>query len=112
MCSQWNGGLTIHELMATCSADTARWFPGVIADPRHHTLGLCGEAGEFANVMKKIDRGSMKLEDFETREALGSELADVLIYVAILADMLDIDLEEEYGRKRDFNERRFGPGVR
>ena len=55
-------------------------------------LGLCGEAGEVADKIKKIIR-----EDSTLEQALGSiymELGDVLWYVAILADDLGIELED------------------
>jgi len=104
--------LGINECVLQCHIDSLRWFPDLDHSGLHHLVGLIGEVGEVANIVKKIDRGSMSLKDFETQEALASELADVLTYVANLADVYDIDLEEAYVRKREFNERRFGPGAR
>lgn len=65
---------------------------------------LCGEAGEAANVAKKILRhdlgmiGNVKAPTKESRqelcEMLGDELADIVIYASITADELGIDLGE------------------
>ena len=44
------------------------------------TLGLVGEAGEFANKVKKIDRDDNGSLTLEGRAALISELGDVLWY--------------------------------
>ncbi len=49
-----------------------------------------GELGEAANLVKKIERGDMTLE--EARAALAEELADVLIYLDIFAFRAGIDL--------------------
>lgn len=54
------------------------------------TLGLVGEAGELANKVKKILRGDMNVEELE--EGIKHELGDVLWYLSMLADHLNIDL--------------------
>jgi len=60
----------------------------------------CGEAGELANVIKKIRRqetgarneGDPSME--ELRKMAAAELADVVIYCDLLGDFLGIDLGE------------------
>lgn len=59
-----------------------------------------GELGEAANLIKKIERGDMTLD--EGRAALGKELADVLTYLDILAFRVGVDLGRETIAK--FNE--------
>lgn len=49
-----------------------------------------GELGEYANLRKKVERGDLTLE--EAKSDLGDELADVVIYLDILAAQLGIDL--------------------
>ena len=54
-------------------------------------LGLCGEAGEVADKIKKTIRGDSSLD--EVTGNIADELGDVLWYLAILADDLGVDLE-------------------
>ena len=57
-------------------------------------LGLCGEAGEVAEHIKKMIRDDgWQLSD-ERRAAIKKELGDVLWYVAQLATELEIELED------------------
>ena len=55
-------------------------------------LGLCGEAGEVADKIKKTIRGDSSL--VEVTGSIADELGDVLWYLAILADDLGVDLED------------------
>jgi NTP pyrophosphatase (non-canonical NTP hydrolase) len=59
----------------------------------HLLLGLVGEAGEIAEKMKKIVRDHDSNETKIDRADIEKELGDVLWYVAVLADYLDIKLE-------------------
>lgn len=56
-------------------------------------LGLAGEAGEVANVAKKILRDEGGLVSKEKRAQLIKEAGDCLWYLAALARDLDTDLE-------------------
>lgn len=75
---------------------------------------MCGEAGEVANVVKKIRRhetgavnaGDPSLEDLRVMAA--AELADVVIYADLLADYLGIDLGEAVKAKFNKTSERFG----
>lgn len=51
---------------------------------------LCGEAGELANLLKKVRRGDITLD--EARPAIGKELADNVIYLDLIAQQAGIDL--------------------
>lgn len=74
------------------SRATAR-YPQAGANPIYPTLGLCGEAGEVADKVKKVlrDRGGEFAP--EVLESLALELGDVLWYVAQLATELGLDLD-------------------
>ena len=56
-------------------------------------LGLCGEAGEVAEFIKKHILGTKPL-DTDRLEKLKYELGDVLWYIAALCDALDFDMGE------------------
>lgn len=56
-------------------------------------LGLTGEAGEVANVVKKMIRDDNGQLHKETRDKLLYELGDVLWYAARLATELNMSLE-------------------
>jgi NTP pyrophosphatase (non-canonical NTP hydrolase) len=58
------------------------------------TLGLCGEAGEVAEKIKKMIRDDGGVLSGERRDALSKELGDVLWYLAQLATEADLDLDE------------------
>lgn len=53
------------------------------------SLGLTGEAGEVANIIKKLIR-----DDEISEEALKKELGDVLAYLTLLAVYFEFDLKD------------------
>jgi NTP pyrophosphatase (non-canonical NTP hydrolase) len=75
------------------SRETAR-YPEAGANVIYPTLGLCGEAGEVADKVKKVLRDGGGHFSHEVREDLRLELGDVLWYVAQLATELGLDLED------------------
>lgn len=75
---------------------------------------MCGEAGEAANLAKKLKRGDFKLDDViditpgandgqgewvTAREAMAKELADTVCYAEALARRCGIDLDEAIRNK-------------
>ena len=59
-------------------------------DARSLALGVAGEAGEVAEIIKKGFRPGKTVDV----EHLKEEIGDVLWYLAVLADTYDLDLEE------------------
>ncbi len=57
-------------------------------------LGVAGEAGEFADKIKKILRDKKGAFTDEDRDAIIKELGDVLWYVALVSLYLDVPLSE------------------
>lgn len=73
---------------------------------------VTGELGEFANMVKKLERGDYALDDvlvdektgqsITVRAAMGKELADVICYADLAAKRIGVDLGESVLAK--FNE--------
>jgi NTP pyrophosphatase (non-canonical NTP hydrolase) len=102
--------MAVVEIQKQCGEDSRRWFPEVGPDLAFHALAIAGEAGEFANLVKKVARGSLDANVATTRYALTMELVDIFTYVMNTADIMHVNLYEAYKIKRAENEARFGPG--
>lgn len=71
---------------------------------------VCGELGEAANLIKKIERGDMTLD--EARSDLADEICDVVTYLDILAHRAGIDMGEATIAKWNRVSERVGSSVR
>jgi NTP pyrophosphatase (non-canonical NTP hydrolase) len=69
-------------------------YPRRLQNLEYPTLGLTGEAGEVANIVKKIQRDFGGEITDEIREKLKDELGDVLWYISACADELGLTLQE------------------
>ncbi len=69
-------------------------YPEVGAGFVYPALGLCGEAGEVAEKIKKIFRDRSGIVDDEVRATIAKELGDCLWYIAQIATELGLSLEE------------------
>jgi NTP pyrophosphatase (non-canonical NTP hydrolase) len=69
-------------------------YPDAGSNIVYPALGLCGEAGETAEKVKKAIRDDGGTLTEERRAAIAAELGDVLWYAAQLATEADLDLEE------------------
>jgi NTP pyrophosphatase (non-canonical NTP hydrolase) len=75
--------------------------------PGYLALSVAGEAGELANLMKKLwrldpDIGARNGFDAipaDQRALIADELADVMMLSIVLANHLGIDVEQELSRK-------------
>ena len=56
----------------------------------HASMGLCTEAGEFQSILK---RSTFYYADLNKTELL-EELGDILWYVALACDVMDVSLDE------------------
>ncbi len=82
-------GLPAHSKSDGSDWSPAQWLQAVI-----------GELGEYANVMKKVERGDLTFE--EAKPLIEKELADVMTYLDILAFRVGVDLAKATEQK--FNE--------
>lgn len=78
-------------------------------DPKSLILALVGEVGELAELFQWLPaesaRDTAQAEPLRTR--VGEELADVLLYLVRLADVLDVDLHAAASAKLGHSEKRF-----
>lgn len=68
-------------------------YPGAGASLLYPTLGLCGEAGEVAEKVKRMMRDDGGVLTAARRLALAAELGDVLWYVAQVATEAGLSLD-------------------
>jgi dCTP diphosphatase len=67
---------------------------GSFHDPKSVLLALVGEVGELAELLQWLpaDRVVELARDETLHRRLGEEMSDVLLYLVLLADVLDVDL--------------------
>ncbi len=101
--------LTFNELREKNRSRANRWHPAGIGEwsVADWALAMAGEAGEVCNAIKKLKRiedGIANLSadphrQLSTRQdavrKIGEELADVAIYLDLLAQRLGLDLQAE-----------------
>lgn len=71
---------------------------------------VCGELGEAANLIKKVERGDATLDLY--RDLIAEELADVVTYLDILAFRAGVDLGAATVAKFNKVSKRVGCDVR
>ena len=93
--------LTFNELRHKNAERCKLWHPGGVNDWSLSDWGvaMAGEAGEALNVIKKLNRERDGLvgntqKQAELEAALGEELADVAIYLDLLAQRAGVNLAQ------------------
>ncbi|WP_238176232.1 nucleotide pyrophosphohydrolase [Kribbella albertanoniae] len=78
-------------------------------DPKSLILALTGEVGELAELFQWLpaDTAANRAHEGHLHQRAGEELADVLLYLVRLADVLNIDLAEAAHRKLAGSSARF-----
>lgn len=95
----------LRDIQSAEATDSKHYFPTLDQGYTYLGIALAGEVGEACNFIKKYERGS--ISETELVEELGKELADILIYLVMLADRAGVDLEVAYTDKKEFNEQRY-----
>jgi NTP pyrophosphatase (non-canonical NTP hydrolase) len=80
--------------------------------PKNLVMALSGEVGELSELFQWLtpDEADAAMADPAVADAVRDELADVLLYLVRLADVLGVDLVAAGHAKIDRNEHRFPPG--
>ena len=97
----------LKEIQGEIDMDSAIFFESTKEDIAHHVLALCGEVGELANMIKKVQRGDLDLDDEDTYYDMASEITDIFIYIVSIASIAGMDREAFYAAKREYNYQRF-----
>ncbi len=75
--------------------------------PKNLAQALAGEVGELSEIFQWRTEGESSRLDPHDRRLVEEELADILIYVLRLADVLAVDLEQAVEAKISLNETRY-----
>jgi NTP pyrophosphatase (non-canonical NTP hydrolase) len=75
--------------------------------PKNLAMALAAEAGELLEHFQWLTEPASAALPPDQRAAVALELADVLLYLVLLADKLDIDLADAAKEKIDLNEQRY-----
>lgn len=75
--------------------------------PMEWGCALSGEVGELCNYLKKLRRG-----DKIPKKMMAHEVADIITYLSLLSDNLDIDLEDAIIEKFNIVSKRWGSKVK
>jgi len=69
----------------------------IFHDPKSLLLALVGEVGELAELLQWLpaDKARDIINEEPQRSQVSEEVADILLYLVRLADVLDIDLFQE-----------------
>ncbi len=94
-----NDGLSQLQERVRRFAEERDW--GQFHTPKNLTMALAGEIGELIEHFQWLTPGesAQVMADSATGRAIEDELADVLIYLVRLADVLGVDLLDAAGRK-------------
>jgi NTP pyrophosphatase (non-canonical NTP hydrolase) len=100
----------LRDRMRTFTAER-EW--GSYHDPKSVLLALVGEVGELAELFQWLPaaRARELAGGDPLRTRAGEELSDVLLYLILLADVLDIDLAAAANAKLTDAARRYPPGI-
>lgn len=97
------GGDALTELRLALRrfADERDWAP--YHTPKNLAMALSGEAGELIEHFQWLSAEQSVTLDEATREAVALEMADVLLYLIRLSDVLGVDLADAARRKMQIN---------
>ncbi|WP_026424817.1 nucleotide pyrophosphohydrolase [Actinokineospora inagensis] len=101
--------MTLEALTARQRAFSEARAWGPFHTPKNLVMALTGEVGELTELFQWLTptEAESATADPATRARVEDELADVLLYLVRLADVLNVDLLAAANAKIDRNEHRF-----
>lgn len=105
--------LSFDDLRQANTARQIEWEGEVAFSLEYLGNAMAGECGEACNVIKKIVRSRMgAVGRTATPKDLAEELADIVIYVDLIARKEEIDLGEAIKAKFNKTSKNYGLGVK
>lgn len=98
---------SLTELRAAVRAFAAERAWERFHSPKNLAMALAGEAGEVIEHFQWLSEAQSAALDPAQREEVALELADVLLYLLRLSDVLEIDLAAAARRKLKINAQRY-----
>lgn len=98
---------TLHDLQVKIRkfCDDRDWDQ--FHNPKDLSISLALEAAEVMEHFQWKNDDEMRKHSLEKKTEVGDELADVFYWVLLLANKLDIDLEDAFDKKMDKNEKKY-----
>ncbi|GIG69781.1 nucleotide pyrophosphohydrolase [Phytomonospora endophytica] len=109
----YHPGMSLDALTADLRAFAAERGWEKFHRPKNLAMALAGEVGELVAELQWLTPEECESLTDAQRDAVGAEMADVLMYLTRLADVLGVDLETATRAKMARNAGRFpvpGPG--
>lgn len=99
----------LKQLRAAQIERQKRWDPGIKLDLSYLGNAAAGEMGEACNIIKKLERERHGLPGSRSSVMdLAAELADVIVYLDLIAMKCNIDLEKAIVDKFNFDSHKHG----
>lgn len=102
-------GLNLERVQETLRAFAREREWGQFHHPKNLAMALAGEAGELVEIYQWLTELESRNapNDPQITNATKAELADILIYVVQLADVMNIDLNDAVSEKIESNAQRY-----
>ncbi|MFO7955123.1 nucleotide pyrophosphohydrolase [Thioalkalivibrio sp.] len=102
-----NGTQALDELTARVEAFVEARDWAQFHSPKNLSMALAGEVGELIEHFQWLTQNQSRNLPEDTHEAVRQEIADVQIYLLLLARKLDIDLLAAASDKLEINIRKY-----
>ncbi|WP_018140472.1 nucleotide pyrophosphohydrolase [Thioalkalivibrio sp. ALJ7] len=107
MNAESNGTKTLEELASRVEMFVEERDWAQFHSPKNLSMALSGEVGELIEHFQWLTQEQSRELSGEAYESVRQEIADVQIYLLLLARKLDIDLVQAASDKLDMNARKY-----
>ncbi|WP_018649534.1 MULTISPECIES: nucleotide pyrophosphohydrolase [unclassified Thioalkalivibrio] len=107
MNAESNGTQSLEELASRVETFVEERDWAQFHSPKNLSMALAGEVGELIEHFQWLTQEQSRDLSGDVREAVTQEIADVQIYLLLLARKLDIDLVQAASDKLEMNARKY-----